>query len=235
MAAALNLYEINLQTEIARELFRILSPEEQQFAQNIRNENLKKQHLKVRVGLRQILASFLNQAAEKINIAKTAYGKPYLPDYPEIHFNISHSGEVLLVAISAMGTVGIDIEQAKTQRRDFSGLVAKCFAESEIKYWNALPEDEKTSEFYRFWTRKEAFVKATGRGLAMGLEQCVIVAGERPYFLSVPENYGQASDWQLFDLSLKPGLYGALVLESRKILNDFVLPEIIAFSINQAC
>lgn len=234
MRAELQLYEIDLQSEISPDLCSILSPEEQKFAQTIRNETLKKQHIIVRVGLRQILATFLNQAADKINIAKTVHGKPYLLDYPNIQFNISHSGDFLLVAISQIGAVGVDIEQAKPQRRDFSGLVTKCFAESEQNYWQALPECEKTDEFYRFWTRKEAFVKAVGRGLAMGLQDCVIAAGIQPYFLRIPENYGLPSDWRLFDLSLKPDLYGALVVDNCKIPTAFVLPEIIPFDINQA-
>ena len=64
------LYEIDLQTDIHPDLYEILSPEEQSFAQMIRNEMLKKQHITVRIGLRQILASGLNQVAEKINISK---------------------------------------------------------------------------------------------------------------------------------------------------------------------
>jgi 4'-phosphopantetheinyl transferase len=234
MSAELKLYEIDLQTEISADLYFILSSEERSFLQRIRNETLQKQHIKVRAGVRLILAAYLKQSCDKINIAKTVHGKPYLPDYPEIQFNISHSGNLLLVAISPIGSVGIDIEQLKPRLRDFSGLVAKCFAPSEITYWNALPESEKAAEFYQFWTRKEAFVKAVGRGLAIGLEQCVIVSGKQPYFLSIPENYGFSSDWRLFDLTLTADLYGAIVLENSKIPTNFVLPEIMPFQINQA-
>lgn len=230
MCEKLKLYKIDLQTEIAPDLYNILSFAEQRFAQAIRNESLKKQHIRVRVGLRQILASYLKLAYDKIKLSKTEYGKPYLVDYPQIQFNISHSADTLLVAISSIGAVGVDIEQAKNQRTDFSGLVEKCFADSEIAYWNALPETEKSAEFYRFWTRKEAFVKAVGRGLAIGLQQCVIASAEQPYFISLPENYGLPSEWRLFDLSLKENLYGALVLESGKIPPCFVLPEIMLFN-----
>ena len=175
------------------------------------------------------MSNYLNQSSDKINIAKTAQGKPYLPDYPQIHFNISHSGGILLAAISAIGAVGVDIEQAKPQRRDFPGLVTKCFAKSEQNYWNALPETEKTAEFYRFWTRKEAFVKAVGRGLAMGLREFAIVSGASPYFLFLPETYGLTSDWRIFDLSLTTDLYGALVIKNAQ---TFTLPDITLFDIN---
>jgi 4'-phosphopantetheinyl transferase len=77
-------------------------------------------------------------------------------------------------------------------------------------------------------------VKAVGRGLALGIQSCVIAPAKPPYFLKVPENYGQASDWRLFDLWLKPDLYGALVLETGKISSDFLLPEITVFEIKNA-
>lgn len=231
MGTELSLYEIDLQTEISASSMQILSDEECYFADNIRNEMLRKQHIKVRVGLRQILASYLNQTANHITIAKTEYGKPYLPDYPDMQFNISHSGNTLLVAISSVGAVGIDIEQAKSHKRGFSGLVAKCFAKQEQDYWFSLPECEKTAEFYRFWTRKEAFVKAVGRGLALGLQSCVVASGKKSHFISIPKNYGQALDWQLFDLPLESDLYGALVVESEKLPADFKLPDIIPFAL----
>lgn len=231
MSKKLELYKVNLQAKIATDLYKTLSPEEQNFAQAIRNDALKKQHITVRAGLRQILAAYLNQDSDKINMAKTVYGKPYLIDYPKVQFNISHSGNFLLVAISQVGTVGVDIEHAKSHRRDFSGLVAKCFAKSEIEYWNTLPVTEKTAEFYRFWTRKEAFVKAVGRGLAMGLQACVIVSDAVPYFSYIPETYGQPSDWRIFDLSLTTDLYGALVIENTHISALFTLPEITVFDI----
>lgn len=229
MSKPLTLYKIELPAKIAADLLGVLSPDEQKFAQTIRTESVKNLHISVRSGVRQILAAHLNQACEKINLAKTAYGKPYLVDYPEVQFNISHSTNNLLVAISTIGAVGIDIEQANPQRRDFSGLVEKCFAKSEQNYWHNLPETEKAAEFYRFWTRKEAFVKAVGRGLAMGLQECVIVSGISPSFAAIPEVYGQPSDWRLFDLSLKAGLYGAVVLRSDKISTGFALPEIMSF------
>lgn len=230
----LELYKVDLYTETAPHLCCILSAEEQKFAQTIHNATRKKHYITVRIALRQILEDCLNQTTDSISIAKTAHGKPYLPDYPDIHFNISHSADTLLIAISKIGAVGVDIEQARPQRRDFSGLVEKCFAASEIDYWKELPDPEKATEFYRFWTRKEAFVKAVGRGLALGLSECEIASGESAYFLNIPSVYGQPSDWLLFDLPLTQNLYGAIVIESKRITSDFVFPKIISFGINQS-
>jgi 4'-phosphopantetheinyl transferase len=234
MSVALKLYQIDLKTELCADLYPILSAEERSLAEKFQRESLKKQYLTVRVGLRQILAAYLGQSAANLKIVKTEYGKPYLLNYPEIQFNISHSGDTLLLAISTIGAVGIDIEQPKPQLRDFSALVKKCFAASEIIYWHTLADDKKVAEFYRFWTRKEAFVKAVGRGLAIGVQHCEIAATMPPRFVSLPPEYGAVTDWQLFDLNLKTELYGAIVLENAQLPAHFSLPEIISFSINQA-
>ena len=74
---------------------------------------------------------------------------------------------------------------------------------------------KKYQAFYRFWTRKEAFVKATGYGIALGLNQCVINPENPTEFLRVPENCGQASAWHVQDIDLGEGIYGALVADKK--------------------
>ena len=81
-------------------------------------------------------------------------------------------------------------------------LVEKCFADEEICQWQALAEIEKTQGFYRVWTRKEAFVKAVGRGIALGLERCVVNPVKPDAMLRVPEGCGPAHVWCLADIDL---------------------------------
>ena len=119
-----------------------------------------------------------------------------------------------MVAIGWNCRLGVDIEICK-QRINLSGLVDKCFAEEEAAYWTQLPEIQKNREFYRFWTRKEAFVKATGHGIALGLNQCVINPENPTEFLRVPDNCGQASAWHVQDIDLGEGIYSALVADKK--------------------
>ena len=74
---------------------------------------------------------------------------------------------------------------------------------------------QKNQAFYRFWTRKEAFVKATGHGIALGLNQCVINPENPTEFLSVPDNCGQASEWRVQDIVLGEGICGAVVTDKK--------------------
>jgi 4'-phosphopantetheinyl transferase len=194
--------------------WRVLDEAEQAHAGKIKNALLHKRYVEVHGQLRNLLARTLNQPPEKIRIKKAGHGKPYLVDYPELAFNLSHSADRLMIAVGWLCQLGVDIEFCK-QRINLSGLVDKCFAEEEAAYWNKLPEDRKQTEFYRFWTRKEAFVKATGRGIGLGLNNCVINPEKPTEFLTVPANYGPASAWHVLDIDLGQGIFSALVSDKE--------------------
>ncbi|MDP1665228.1 MAG: 4'-phosphopantetheinyl transferase superfamily protein [Methylobacter sp.] len=192
--------------------WRVLDAAEHAHAEKIKNDLLHKRYVEVHGRLRNILAQTLNQPPEQINIKKTEHGKPYLADMPELVFNLSHSASVMVIALGWNCQLGVDIECCKP-RTSLAGLVDKCFAEEEIAYWHKLPEAQKTPEFYRFWTRKEAFVKATGRGIGLGLNRCVINPQNQSEFLRVPADYGQASTWHVQDITLGQDVCSALVTD----------------------
>jgi 4'-phosphopantetheinyl transferase len=120
----------------------------------------------------------------------------------------------VMIAVGWRCQLGVDIEVCK-QRINVSGLVNKCFAEEEAAYWTQLPETKKNQEFYRFWTRKEAFVKATGQGIALGLNNCVINTENTAQFLRVPDLCGQASAWHVLDIDLGEGVCSAFVTDKE--------------------
>ncbi len=193
---------------------RVLDEAEQAHAGKIKNALLHKRYVEVHGRLRNVLAKILNQSPEILRIKKAGHGKPYLVDYPELAFNLSHSADRLIIAVGWLCQLGVDIEICK-QRINLSGLVDKCFAEEEAVYWNKLPEDQKTREFYRFWTRKEAFVKATGRGIGLGLHHCVINPEKPTEFLTVPSDYGPVSAWHVLDIELGEGISCAVVGDKK--------------------
>lgn len=172
--------------------------------------------IETKAKLRWILATYLKVDAKTLLFSQEQHGKPFLPEYPNCYFNLSHSGDQLAIAVTDYGPVGIDVEQWK-QKSNFFALVKRCFAETEQSYWLALPESEKTKEFYRFWTRKEAFVKATGRGIGLGLSQCVISSENPSRFLCLPDDYGPASHWRIHDLELPEGLSGAVAVQGTDL------------------
>jgi 4'-phosphopantetheinyl transferase len=155
--------------------------------------------------LRQILSGYVEQSADKLIIERGEFGKPYLSDFPQWQFNLSHSDEKGVVAVSNKTPVGIDIEQIK-ERKSLDSLVKKCFALSEQNYWFGLSEAEKITIFYAFWTRKEAVVKGIGRGIALGLNRCVCDINQPNRFLSLPVN----EKWHTQQLEISPNYCAAI-------------------------
>ncbi|MGR8980970.1 MAG: 4'-phosphopantetheinyl transferase family protein [Gammaproteobacteria bacterium] len=187
--------------ENPRRLWPLLDTNEQAAAVSIKNAARRVRYVAAHGYLRNLLSETVDEAPQKLRILKNEYGKPFLADYPKIAFNLSHSANFLIIAIGRDCRLGIDIEVCKP-RANFPALVQKCFGDIEAAWWNSLPESEKIREFYRFWTRKEAFVKAVGRGIALGLNRCIVNPEHPTRWLSVPESCGAASDWHILDINL---------------------------------
>ena len=212
----IELWSGNLDDMPEQRYWPLLDESEQVHAGKLKKELLRKRYANAHGSVRQLLSGYLNMPPEHIRFDKAEYGKPYLTDYPELAFNISHSGAHLLIAVGWNCELGVDVELCK-DRNSLAELVEKCFSPEEAGYWHRVPEAEKTREFYRFWTRKEAFVKATGRGIALGLEQCVVNPERVSEFLRVPASCGIAGQWQVRDIDLGPTVCGALVVKNRDI------------------
>jgi 4'-phosphopantetheinyl transferase len=103
------------------------------------------------------------------------------------------------LVVSNTSEIGVDLELCQ-DRRNLAGIVEKCFSVAESSYWNSLPDELKTRMFFRFWVRKEAFVKAVGRGIALGLNYCEIDTLNQDRFLTIPDSYGLASDWKIINI-----------------------------------
>lgn len=138
--------------------------------------------LLARVLLRQLLARFGLGAPASIALTRSAHGKPALAD-GEGHFNVSHSGEYIVVAF-ASEPVGVDIEQQQA-RHASSGMAAHIMHEAEWLQYQGAADNARLEQFYRVWVLKEALLKWDGRGIAHGLKK-VQVQTEPPAFVSHP-------------------------------------------------
>ena len=199
---------------IDQDYWRFLDESERRRAMKLKTPYMQARYVEVHGKMRRILAHYLKTEPGRIAIGQKKYGKPYLAECPERVFNLSHSVDRFVLAVSMNRRLGVDIELCKS-RNSLDSLVDKCFAIEERQYWEALPEHQKNLEFYRFWTRKEAFVKAIGRGIGLGLEHCVINPVNPAVMLRVPENLGMASDWGVADIDLGKGVACAIVSDGR--------------------
>lgn len=119
--------------------------------------------------LRKVLSRYTSQHARDVEILRTDKGKPYLA-HSNIHFSLSHSGRWAVLAVSTSGAMGIDIEAAE-RKRDLAGIAESYYHPQEFAQLQALAGNQQTDYFYRLWTLKEAFFKATGTGISAGLDK----------------------------------------------------------------
>ena len=190
----------------------VLNAAELARAQQYKHDKLRQRFIITRAILKQILARYQDIKAEDIYFERGQYGKLFLSGQREgegLVFNVSHSANRLAVVIGTEQRLGVDIEQHKSTV-SLSGLVKKCFSESESQFWRGLPESEQLETFFDIWTVKESFVKATGRGIALGLNQCVTSAENLEQLVSIPDLYGLAKHWRIIRLTLAEGYSGAI-------------------------
>lgn len=174
-----------------------LNSEEIQRLQRYTHQRAQQQFLATRGRLKQLLAGYIGITPSEIHFETGQYGKPRLAGTTiddGLVFNVSHSGVMALMAISTNRALGVDIERIHS-RHNLQGMAQRCFSNQELSSWNQLEKYYKANQFYEYWCAKEAFLKATGRGLALGMNHCVVDV-EQPCFISLPESY-QTSDWQL--------------------------------------
>jgi 4'-phosphopantetheinyl transferase len=116
--------------------------------------------------LRRVLAMYLGEAPEEIELARGEHGKPSLAADPgRIAFNLSHSDELTLVAVSCGREVGVDVEREKPGR-DLLALAERALNPEDAAAVRAAADVERSRVFYELWTRHEARLKCLGIGLA---------------------------------------------------------------------
>lgn len=120
-----------------------------------------------------MLARYLGEQAEAIELVEDARGKPRLAHRsPALHFNLSHSEALVLVAISRDREVGVDVERIEPGR-DFVALAERALAAADATAVREAAESERADVFYERWTRHEARLKCLGLGLGGPLPQDV--------------------------------------------------------------
>lgn len=154
-----------------------LSADEQQRANRFRRELSRQQYIMGRGSLRLILSQYLNLNPKHIQFGYGQMGKPSLKaksPYPSIQFNLSHSGQKMLVAVTDDCRVGIDLEYTP-KSIEVTALSKRYFSPEEKQLLSTCPTNQRTILFLKLWTCKEALLKASGSGL-QGLEDIEILA-----------------------------------------------------------
>lgn len=150
----------------------LLSQTEQARAARFKFPQHRQRFIASHTALRRILAGYVDAKPQQLVFQKAVHGKPSLTDYPDLHFNLSHSNTTALIAV-ARHEIGVDIEQVK--KRDELKLAKRFFTQTEYQWLAAHATKDISPAFFKLWTRKEAVLKATGLGLHLPLDSFNVV------------------------------------------------------------
>jgi len=199
------------------ELSRIsscLGDEERQRAARFHFERDRDRFLASRGLLRHLLASYLDTPPEAVHFGYAPQGKPFLLEHPDLCFNLSHTADVMVVAVAAGRELGVDVEQVFSEAvmNQVSGTV---LSHPERVVFEGLDLGERRDWFVRLWTRKEAYIKADGRGMSLPLDR--IDVSTRPGRVRLhgdsPDDWRLSHRWALRELMVAPGYAAALASE----------------------
>jgi len=191
---------------------RMLEPHELERAGRFHFEKHRGHFIVARGFLRSVVARYLGTQPEGLRFSYGAFGKPALEPEHALRFNLSHSNEVALLAVTLDAELGVDVEHI---RADFASedIARRFFSRAEVDVFNALPPEERVAAFFRCWTRKEAYIKATGRGMSQPLDGFDVTLGSGDDVALLRTEDGSHERWRLVDIAVGAGYAGALAVE----------------------
>jgi 4'-phosphopantetheinyl transferase len=167
--------------------------------------------------LRYLLSKYVNQPAMQLCFEYSFYGKPFLRN-ADLSFNVSHSHQLGALAFARGSPVGVDVEYMRP-RVEIEDLARFCLSLEEQKHvFDTPPGEERTCVFFEYWARKEAWMKADGRGLSLPIQSHTITRSlSGNGFRVAPLDVEETARWRIYPLNVPAGYQGAV--GSRIVLN----------------
>jgi 4'-phosphopantetheinyl transferase len=196
-----------------------LAPEEKRRAASFRFERDRNRYVAGRGTLRRILGGYLKTSPAAVRLGNGPYGKPFLVGEfaDSAQFNLAHCEDIALLALTRGCMVGVDLERVRGMD-DADSMAAGFCSKREYAEFKAMPESERDAGFFRLWTRKEAWLKATGEGIGECLNQVEVTfqSSQPARFLGLPSKEKETpNEWTLQELAPAPGFLGALALAGK--------------------
>jgi 4'-phosphopantetheinyl transferase len=198
--------------DLKSELTKFLNAPEHKRAERFHKEIDRNRFIICRSILKIVLAAHTSLEVKSIYFDYHFNKKPYLASHPEVCFNISHSEDYAVIALSRK-KVGIDIEYI-SKDFNFTELLSDVFEDNELlEIQNA---DNKKYAFYTLWTRKEAFVKALGKGIDDDFKRIPCLDGQHNIDSTIPKT---TENWQVHSFDLADRYLGAVAFEGLSTIS----------------
>ena len=192
----------------------LLSSDEKARAARFVFDHHRRRFVAGRAALRRILGAEVGRSPGTLAFEYNPAGKPSLSNgvAPGVHFNLSHSDQWALVAVTRIGAVGVDIEKRRPLA-DVLRLAQTAFSPNELEELRGVAPAGREDAFFAGWTRKEAYIKARGDRLAMLGDFDVSLAADRPRLTRVAGTASETERWALSSFVPVEGYAGALCVE----------------------
>jgi len=211
--------ELGLPAADILDMAECLSPDERARAQRFHFERDRNRFVAGRGILRSLLGQFLGVDAGEVAFQYGPHGKPRLADQAatgDLRFNLSHSQDGALFAVTRGRDVGVDLEFIRPLR-DMDAVAHRCFSDRVNAELHDLPPEQELRRFFTWWARREAFQKATGEGLAAPLTGFDVApnAGGPSHQVLHPSRPADRERWRIADLDLHPDFAAALAMDAH--------------------
>ena len=211
------LVELEQPEEVVQRLTPLLASDELLRSQRFRFERDRRHFIGARGVLRTILSLYLKMSPAQVQFSYGSHGKPSLAAAcgdGRLRFNVSHSHELALYAVTYDRELGVDIEFMRPLD-DAESIATHFFSVHEQAELRCLPAHLKHQGFFNCWTRKEAYIKATGEGLYQPLDEfdVSLTPGEPARLLAVQGKSDEVQRWSLRALQPPVGYAAALAAE----------------------
>jgi len=201
----------------------VLSPDEVARAEKFHFPIHAERFATTRGMLRCLLSQYVDVQPGEIEFAYGSAGKPSLANRNAkgqggLQFNVSHSNDQCLVAFSRGMEIGTDIEWRLREFSDMDQLAKRCLSDDDFARFLSVGESAKRDAFLRFWTRKEAMIKATGIGLGHPLKNFDVsfLVNEPAKLVRSDEAFGDVDAWSLEDIEVSSEYQSAIAFRSRE-------------------
>jgi len=218
--------QLGREASTVSELLQILSEDERLKAGRLCVGEVRERFIVGRSVLRGILGQYLHVRPEQLRFSYGPHGKPAIAPECEgggIRFNMSDSSGLAVFAVTRGREIGIDLERMRPDV-PCEELARRYFAAAEVSEFLGLPESQRQEGFFNCWTRKEAYLKAIGRGLSFPLRNVVVslAPGKPATILAIEGDPEEARRWSLTSLNPDPAYSAALVVEGRECRVTFL-------------
>ena len=211
------------ESQLAR-LQNLLATDEQIRAKRFKFLKHRRAFITARGVLRLILSQYLQIAPQSLHFGQGPHGKPFLisPTIPQLSFNVSHSHNIALYAVTLESHIGIDIEYHR-KKLGVQSLIQRICSTEEKAILMALSPPEQKKGFFACWTRKEAYVKATGKGITIPLAS-LTVSLPPVKFVGLQQTESDEEDishWAMSELPVGPSYTAAFAIKKINCVTSY--------------